>query len=37
MTVKFQDATGDMYIQFARELGDQIMGMTAEEFKDAKE
>lgn len=26
-----------MYVQFARELGDQIMGMTAEEFKDQKE
>ena len=37
MNIKLQDAAGEMYVQFARELGDSIMGMTAEEFKDIKD
>lgn len=38
MSAKIQDFSGDVYVQFIKELGDPIMnGMTAKEFKDFKE
>jgi hypothetical protein len=37
LTAKISDLSGSIYIQFPRELGDQIMGKSAEEFRDFKD
>jgi hypothetical protein len=38
INAKFSDLTGNCFIQFLRENGDQIMnGKTAQEFKELKE
>ena len=37
LTAKISDLSGSIYIQFPRELGDSIMGKSAEEFRDFKE
>jgi hypothetical protein len=38
MTAKISDLSGEIYVQFARELGDQIMGgKSAEQIRDMKE
>jgi hypothetical protein len=38
LTAKIADLSGQIYMQFPRELGDQIMGgMTAKDFQEFKE
>ena len=37
LAAKISDLSGSIYIQFPRELGDAIMGVSAGDFKDFKE
>lgn len=37
ITAKISDFTESIYVNFAREHGTALMGMTAEEFKEFKE
>ena len=37
MNAKISDLSGSIYIQFPRELGDSIIGMSAKEFREYKE
>jgi hypothetical protein len=38
MTAKISDLSGELYVQFVREQGDQIMGgKSAEQIRDMKE
>ena len=37
LQAKISDFTQSIYINFARENGDKVMGMSAEEFKEFKE
>jgi hypothetical protein len=37
LQAKFQDVSGSIYVHFAREQGDAVLGMTASEFSEIKE